>query len=101
MGHVAFPRPRRSIRGTTGQNGLARWQAQAPEPPVSAGGPAGSRPVDGGQPRLRGRRAEPGVDLEGLRHDGGDGPAVAEGGAQLLLADPPGPDVARLAVAEA
>src|SRR6266566_9112041 len=69
--------------------------------PVSAGGPAGSRPADGGQPRLRGRRAEPWVDLEGLRHDGGDGPAVAEGGAQFLLADPPGPDAAGLAVAEA
>jgi Class-II DAHP synthetase family len=59
------------------------------------------RPLDGGQPGLHGGGGHPGVDLEGLRFDGSDGPAVGEGRAQLVLADPAGAVAAGLAVAEA
>ena len=47
------------------------------------------------------RGTEPGVDHERVGCDAGDAPAVAERGAKLVLADPPGAPVSRLAVAEA
>src|SRR5262245_8319944 len=37
-GTSPFPRPRRSIRGTTGQNGVARPEAQPPGRRVTSGG---------------------------------------------------------------
>src|SRR6266516_2862644 len=76
-----------------------RADAQA-SPPACSFCP-GHNPVDGGQPGLRGWGTEPGVDLEGVGLDAGDGPAVAERGDQLVLADPPGAEGSGLAVAEA
>ena len=46
-------------------------------------------PFQDGQPRLRERHAESGpAELEGRRLDADHGPAVAEGGPQLVLAHP-------------
>src|SRR5260221_10038652 len=60
-----------------------------------------AQPAYGGQPGLGGGDAKARVESERLPRDAGDGPAVAEGGAQLVLADAARAGVAGLAVAEA
>src|ERR1017187_4557258 len=61
----------------------------------------GSQSVDSGQPGLCRRGTRSAVDRERVRRDAGDVPALGERGYQLVLADPAGPPVSRLAVAEA
>lgn len=59
------------------------------------------RPADGGQPRSRARDRQPRIQLKRVRRYLGNGPAVTEGGSQLVLTDPAGAEVARLLIAEA
>jgi hypothetical protein len=88
---------------------LGMWPAKRSEPrvridPLVSAGQGLTRvdPADGGQPGLGGRDAEGiGVELEGGGPDGGDRPAVAEGSAQLVLADPARAEHPGLPVAEA